>query len=137
MKNLPQHLIDELHELEVDLDTSLAVIGELIRVVATIADERAAERLLAIGQSLSPESQQTMFRRLDALATNSDSGAAAKQLRSLTGMTWDEALAFPSRWRHSNQSTKLRMVRRIGLRFATKSIALGSEEESSDVPPHA
>ncbi len=137
MKTLPQHLIDELHQLEVDLDTSLAVIGELIRVVATIADERAVERLTAIGQSLSPESQQDMFRRLDALATDSDSGAAAKQLRSLTGMTWDEALAFPSRWRHSNRPTKLRMVRRFGLRLATRTIALGPADESSDVPPHA
>ena len=115
------YLAEKVRRLEQDLETALSLLRALSHKMQDVLGREA------IGPELSRflcafdfSEQQSLIARLDALAASGDESAAARFIRDLTGVSWDQAFTIYSAWRHYSADEKENWVRSVQLRKALR-----------------
>lgn len=120
---VPTENSNHVSVLEADLDVALGLLSELTSRLRDVLGEQALGlRLTAVADASEQASLGEFQRLITHIIAESEEGSAARQLRDLTGVTWDEAYALRNRWNHLGTDDRQRLVLRMAFRNALRTM---------------
>jgi hypothetical protein len=118
---MPAQVIEAVADLDEDLDLALDLVGEVaVCLRAALGESAVGPRLAAVAEAVSTCSVEALLSQVEAIVAAGEEGVAARQLRELVGVTWDEAYALRHHWLSMGVAHKRRWARRQAFRLAVR-----------------